>query len=162
MKLLLIALFAISTTFAAEIKLRNYDLVGVNRTLSLYELGKGVDGLGGYIAGRIFVQGGKAEEETIIILKDINKKDINGRYKMYIGYKTEQYFNASGSIQNYRIKRAKVEEFYYSGTKRNLFKEIFDFIEENKNTITGEVRFIVKPYTSSIYNISGTVQYVLK
>ena len=44
-----------------------------------------------------------------------------------------------------------------------LFKYIIQYTKENRDKLTGEVRFIVEPYTStSPYYTTGTVQFILK
>lgn len=163
MKILLIALFAITSTFAAEVELNKFRLTGVKRNMTLYELGKNVEGIGAYVQSRITVQGGDPKEETIVIIKDAYAPDANGRYDVTLGYETYGVFMASGSLKNKRVKSARAIEVYYSGLKREMFKQIFEFLEMNQNILTGELRFVTEPYTNtSPYYLTGTIQYILK
>lgn len=164
MKLFVLLFVMLSTAFATdEVSLKKYDLIGIKRKLNLKELGKGIEGYGAYVQGRIIVQGGYPEEETIVVLRNIYKPDRNDRYKFRIGYKTERIFMPSGNIKRFRMKKTKAVEYFHSGLKKDLFKYIFEYVEENKDRLTGEIRYIVKPYTSTNpYYTTGTVQFILK
>ena len=163
MKLLLIALFAIGSTFAAEVELNHYRISGVKRNLSLQELGTSVEGYGGYVSSRIIVQGGDPKDKAIIIVENIYKPDVNERYKFFIGFETHSVFMASGNIKTLNLKEVTAIDVYFSGKKREMFEGVFNFVEQNKDILTGEVRFIVDPFTSTNpYYISGVIQYIKK
>ena len=161
--ILLLLTFTFSASSLAVVELAKYDLVGIKRILTLKELGRSVEGFAAYVQGRITVQGGEPETETIIVIKDFYNPNINGRYKFYIGNETQGVFLPTGNIQRFRMKNSKAVEYYHSGLKRDLFKYIIQYTKENRDKLTGEVRFIVEPYTStSPYYPTGTVQFILK
>ncbi len=161
----IIALLLACQVLAGEVQTRSYKLVGYKRNLTLYTLGANMTGMAVYIAGRIEAQGGKRENYPVVIFEDIFKKEEE-RYKMTIGYPTRGLSFATGSIKTFRIKSKDALEFDYSGPKKQLFKEVFTFINNyptsNEKQLTGEVRITIDPYNTTLYDITCKVEYIVE
>lgn len=145
-------------------KTQKYDLVGKKRNFSLFSLGAHMVGRLAHINGRITRSGGDPATKPAIIFNNVYRPIAPKTYNVTIGYPTKGLPVATGSIRTFRVKRKLALIESYSGSKRQLFEKVFAFVnkEENKNRFSGEVRFIVDPYRTNLYDIECDIQYILK